>query len=223
MVRQIIQQARAAKPRRAPVRPFLNALLEGDGIQAAALAEQALSVSGSRVAIFADLLQPALFEVGELWYSGKLGVAEEHRATAIVASIVDRLPSTPSPAGSRPRRRCLLAAVGEEQHLLGLRLVALTLADDGWEVQHLGTSVPLPELLAFAGRTRPHLVGLSASYLPSVQPLARAIQALKALGAPVLVGGAAFNRMPSLWRRVGAAGHAGDARIAAVLARKVAA
>lgn len=206
---------------RLPVTPFLDALLAGDRARAIVLSADALALLGSRVAVFADLLQPAQYEIGELWYEGRIGVADEHRATSIVEAVVSSLPPTPS-ADPVPRgSRCLLAALGEEQHVLGLKVFKQALEDEGWTTQWLGGRTSLDEVLD-AVRTRPpHVVALSAAYLPEVQPLKLAIERLKAIGPRVLVGGAAFNRVPDLWVRLGADGHGSDARISIVLARRM--
>ena len=47
------------------------------------------------------------------------------------------------------------------------------------------------------------------------------VEGLKDRRVPVLVGGAAFNRVPGLWRRLGADGHGVDARVSLVVARKL--
>ena len=204
-----------------PVAPFLDALLAGDRARALVLSSDALALLGSRVAVFSDLLQPAQHEIGELWYEGRIGVADEHRATSIVEAVVNSLAPTlsgdPVPRGSR----CLLAAVGDEQHVLGLKVLKLALEDEGWTTPWLGGRTPLEEVLDAVRARPPHVVALSAAYLPSAQPLKVAIETLKAMGPRVLVGGAVFNRIPDLWARLGADGHGSDARVTLVLARRM--
>lgn len=206
---------------RLPVTPFLDALLAGDRARAIALSADALTLLGSRVALFSDLVQPAQYEIGELWYEGRIGVADEHRATSIVEAVISSLPPTPSPDPVPPGSRCLLAALGQEQHMLGMKVFKLALEDEGWTTQLLGGRIA-PEKVLDAVRIRhPHLVALSAAYLPAIQPLKLAVQRIKAMGPRVLVGGAAFNRVPDLWLRVGADGHGSDARVSLVLARRM--
>ena len=76
-------------------RPFLEALLANDKVSALRVSTEALALLGRRVAVFSDLLQPAQVQVGELWYAGQIGVADEHRATAIVEAVVSSLPVDP--------------------------------------------------------------------------------------------------------------------------------
>lgn len=215
----------SARPGRArirlPVAPFLDALLAGDRARAIALSADALALLGSRVALFSDLIQPAQYEIGELWYEGRIGVADEHRATSIVEAVVSSLPPTRSADPVPPGSRCLLAALGQEQHMLGLKVFKLALEDEGWTTQLLGGRTSLEKVLDAVRIRHPHVVALSAAYLPAVQPLKLAVERIKARGPRVLVGGAAFNRVPDLWVRVGADGHGSDARVSLVLARRM--
>ena len=206
---------------RVPVAPFLDALLVGDKARSLVLSSDALALLGSRVGVFSDLLQPAQHEIGELWYEGRIGVADEHRATSIVEAVINSLPPTRSADPVSRGSRCLLAALGGEQHVLGLKVLKLALEDEGWTTQWLGGRTPLDEVLDAVRARPPQVVALSAAYLPAVEPLKVAIRTLKAMGPRVLVGGAAFNRVPDLWVRLGADGHGSDARVSLVLARRM--
>ena len=209
---------RSRRSVRSRSRSFLNALLQNDPALASRLVEQELAEVGSRAAVFADLIHPAQYEIGDMWYRGLIGVADEHRATSLVETIVDRLSPTPT---HEPKRgvRCVLASIGAERHVIGLRLLAAAMADDGWEVVVMEKPASVQDLLAAIDRARPQLVGLSAAYLPDPEPIKRAIRLVKERGIPVMVGGPAFNRTPTLGEQVGADAHGADARMAVTLAR----
>lgn len=214
-------QVRGRRPR-PPVPTLVDALLRGDRTTVRDATSRFEAATGSsRAAIVADLLQPAQHQIGELWYRGQIGVAEEHRATAIVETILEGLDPTPSSDPVAPGSRCLLATVGTEQHRLGLRALGLVLEDEGWSVDHMSSSLPQSELLRYVRLERPQVVGLSASYLPSLRDIQLAVGALRGEGVRVIVGGPAFARVPLLWKRLGADDHAGDARVAAVLMRRL--
>ncbi len=200
---------------------FIALLRAGDKAAAAAFVQEVFEETSSRVALFADLIHPAQYEIGDLWYRGEISIADEHRATAIVEAITSALPPTPAP-GRSPRGPCVLAAVGGEQHVVGLRLLAAALEDDGWTVTMLGGRTPTSGLMEVVRKERPKFVGLSAAYLPQTASLKAAIEDIKKLRVPVLVGGPAFNRNESLWTRVGADGHGADVRVAVALAQRIA-
>jgi methanogenic corrinoid protein MtbC1 len=204
------------------VREFVRLLRAADKTGAARFVQEVFTQTGSRVALFADLIHPAQYEIGDLWYRGEIGIADEHQATAIVEEITSALPPTPAQDRS-PQGRCILAAVGGEQHVVGLRLLAAALEDDGWEVTLLGGRTPSTELVEIVRKRRPIFVGLSAAYLPRPDALERTIKELKEQRVPVLVGGPAFNRNLSLWTKLGADGHGSDVRVAVALARRIAA
>ena len=206
---------------RSRVSGLVEALIRGDESLACEIATDTLHAGKSRVGLFADLIQPAQYEIGELWYAGRIGVADEHRATATVETIIEKLSPTPSSRPVRPGTSCVLAALGDEQHVVGLRVLQLALQDDGWTVEQLGGRTPVERLVAFVAQRPVSLVGLSAGYLPSTRALRHSVQQIKSRRIPVVVGGAAFNRVPGLWRRVGADGHGVDARMSVVLARKL--
>ncbi|MDQ6709591.1 MAG: cobalamin B12-binding domain-containing protein [Candidatus Dormibacteraeota bacterium] len=204
------------------VKRLVTLLRQGDKSAAAAFIRDIFEATGSRVALFADVIHPAQYEIGDLWYRGEIGIADEHRATAIVEEVTSALPPTPA-QGRSPRGRCVLAAVDAEQHVVGLRLLAAALEDDGWTVTMLGGRTPTPDLAAVVRKERPKFVGLSAAYLPRPDSLRMTIDEIKKLRVPVLVGGPAFNRNESLWTRVGADGHGTDVRVAVALAQRIAA
>ena len=207
--------------RRPPVRPLVAAMLAGDISEACTLAGRFLARVGSRTAVVADLLQPAQYEVGELWYRGQIGIEAEHRAAAMLERVVISLPNTPARSRVPPGTRCLLTVLPGEQHTLGLGMFALALEDEGWEVELLDSDCEAHDLPNLAERARPRLVGISAGYVPAANGLAQVVKSIRDLGVPVLVGGAAFNRVGDLWRRVGASAYGADARIGAVLARRL--
>jgi 5-methyltetrahydrofolate--homocysteine methyltransferase len=222
LVRGAIATGTTWRGRRPPVRQLAEAMLRGDAGTAGDLAEQFLARVGSRLAVFADLVQPAQSEVGDLWYRGQICIDDERRAACVLERLVGTLPPTPSrcrvPAGTR----CLLTVLPGERHTLGLGMFALALQDEGWEVELLDNDCEPEDVPDLVQRTRPRLVGLSAGYLPSVQRMAQVVGAIRALSVPVLVGGAAFNRAGDLWQRIGASAYGPDPRIGTVLARRLA-
>lgn len=194
------------------MKSFVTALLAFDRAKAGEALTAAQNHVLSRVAVISDLFQPAQERIGELWYEGKIGVAEEHRATAIVEELLLGMAPTPSLHPVSARATCLLAAVGDEQHAIGLMALRLALEDEGWRCDFLGARTPTSELIRVANSSRPRLAMLSASYLPNLADFARAIEELHRIPCRVMTGGAAFGRVDGLWRRIHADAYAADAR-----------
>lgn len=137
-------------------------------------------------AIIAGLIAPAGETIGSSWEDGSIGVAEEHRATAIIEQLLGEL----SPrVGGRRRGRAVVATWSGERHTLPTTMAATALREDRWTVDHLGSGVPASELLRFVRSVTPDLVALSVTmddYRDETEALA---DRLRDEGAVVLVGG----------------------------------
>jgi methanogenic corrinoid protein MtbC1 len=216
-----IAARRPGSAARLPVRDLVAHLLDGDIEGACALTDRVLEHTGSRTDVFADLLHPAQAEIADRWYAGHVGVADEVRAAAAVRRIVARLAPTPVERPVARGSRCVLAVPHRDPHDVGLLMLMLALQDHGWSAEAMGPVSGLADVAHVVLSRRPRLFGLSAGHLPPLQHVERTIAAVKQAGVPVLVGGAAFNRRPDLWRRVGADGLGTDVRVAVVLAQRL--
>lgn len=203
------------------VRALLHALLARDEAGAREVVEAVLAASGQRVAVFADLVQPAMTGLSDLWYRGRITVEDEAWAVAALAELARSLAPTLTRSPVPPGSRIVLAGLGDEEHGIGMELLSMALADDGWDVDCLGPRTPPGVLLERVAERWARVAGLSASYLPAPGTLVETIRALKARRIRVLVGGQAFNRAPGLWQRVGADRFGMDARAAVVMARRL--
>lgn len=127
-------------------------------IQAALLKERARLGSWWRVA---DFVGEVIDQLGTLWETGAVTVAEEHVAsnglTRAISACAAAIPSNPQAP------RALLCSVEGELHTLGIHLVELTLHEAGWGTLWLGGYTPGEVLMDALDRYHPELVAISAS------------------------------------------------------------
>jgi methanogenic corrinoid protein MtbC1 len=171
---------------------FARAILHGDRASALEQARRGLAERGLSF-VYEGLVTPALEEVGELWESNRLSVADEHVASAAAQSTIAALyPEVRWPARGP---KVLIAAVDGEQHGIGPRMAADLLALDGWEDLYLGPDVPAESLAAKARDESAVLVALSATLASHLPALRAAVRALRenAPRARILVGGRALR------------------------------
>jgi methanogenic corrinoid protein MtbC1 len=200
---------------------YQRALLGADIAGAQAVLEQAVADGASVRALYLDVLQPTLYEIGRRWSHAEISVAQEHLATAATQSAMARLASVLEPSGTRPGV-AIVACVSDELHAIGGRMVADFLQSDGWDVHFLGQVTPSEDLAALASRLGAKVVALSAA-LPERSPRVReVVAALRALDpAPfVLCGGQAFGGSPERALATGADAFAGDAGAASQVLRE---
>lgn len=184
---------------------FLAALLAGDSVRARALVDRAVENGLAVDAVYLSVLAPALQGVGDRWESGEIGVAWEHRATAIVDGILGRLGPLMRIAPTTGRLAVLGCADGE-YHDIGVRMAGDFLEAAGWEVIQLGPSVPAGALLDLVADEVPDVVGLSASTADRTPATAHAVRALASLRPRpfVVVGGRAWRDHPDAALAAGA-------------------
>ena len=151
---------------------LLQAVAETDVPTVERLVEHALSVNELATAVD-EVLAPLLDRVGEGWASGKLTVAQEHLASAVVrAHLERRLTDARGPI----RGVAVLACAPGERHELGLLMLALLLRADGWQVRYLGADTPVEDVVRFAEEVAASLICLSASVASALPALGSGLE-----------------------------------------------
>lgn len=184
---------------RADAGPLLVALLSGDEAAALCILRRAREEGLDLACIARVLLEPALSQVGEMWYRGEVNEAEEHLATALASRALSRIAATiPPPAPGAPR--IVFSCLAGEFHELGTRVATEIAREAGWDAENLGANVPRAALLRFVAQRRPRAVGLSLSLAAHVPECVRTVAEIRheAPGTAVLVGGGAFRRDAAL-------------------------
>lgn len=211
----------AGRPRRrrAPVEAFVTAAMAGDLAKTAALASEFLAATESRTALVTDLLGAAQLLVDRRWRVGEARSEDELRVSQAIEAVVVSLPPAPPPPAGLVAPQALLVTLRSEEHSIGLDLVAVALADDGWEIDKRH-GVELGDLIDVLAQGRFRMVGISSTYSApdNATRLTTAVRAVQAMGKPVLTGGQAFSRDRRLADVVAPDINAADPRTAAVVA-----
>jgi DNA-binding transcriptional MerR regulator/methylmalonyl-CoA mutase cobalamin-binding subunit len=137
-----------------------------------------------------DVAAPLMVGVGEAWAAGRIAVRHEHLVSEVLSSKLHLLLSAYDDQASGPT--VLLATLSDEQHGLGLQMVALYLALEGARPRLLGVNTPPDQIAAAAAALSARVVGLSiseAAEIPVTEAqLRRLLNALPS-GAELWVGG----------------------------------
>jgi methanogenic corrinoid protein MtbC1 len=131
-----------------------------------------------------------LVEVGNQWGKGKLRIAHEHMASAIVGAFLTAmnaryqvLPGAPLVAVATP---------SGQYHEIGALLAASQAHESGWDVLYLGPNLPAEEI-ATAARGRGVRAVMISLVFPTSDPgvVAQLRELRKLVGAdmPIVVGG----------------------------------
>ncbi len=205
-------------------RAYLEALLRADRHAAGRLILDAVEQGTPIKAIYLDVFQPVQREIGRLWQTNQISVAQEHYCTAatqlVMSMLYPRIFDSP-----RKGRRLVAACVGGELHEIGARMVADFFEMDGWDTYFMGANTPTESVLRAVEERQADVLAISATMTFHVSQVADLIAAFRRAGldrrARVLVGGYPFNIAPDLWQRVGADGYAPDAQQAVETAERM--
>lgn len=150
--------------------------------------------------IYMDIFQEALYEIGRLWETNRITVADEHMGTAITQYVMSNLYQHIETADEQ-RGRLVITGVQGELHQVGANMVADVLEADGWNVLFLGTNVPPDGVIQSIRQHQADLFGISSTMLfnlPRVIQLVEAVRKEYGHGVRILLGGGAFRALPEL-------------------------
>lgn len=193
---------------------YLRLLLQGKRHESSQLIMDAVANEMPIKDIYLHVFQPAQHEIGRLWQTNEVTVAQEHFCTATTQLIMSQL--YPYIFNQEKNGLRLLATcVGGELHEIGLRMVTDFFEMDGWDTYYLGANMPTEGILATIEKQKPNIVAISTSMPFNVGTVTQLIADIRGAAyaddVRILVGGRPFNVSPNLWQRVGADAYALDA------------
>jgi 5-methyltetrahydrofolate--homocysteine methyltransferase len=147
------------------------------------------------LAIINGPLMAGMDEVGRLFGSGKLIVAEVLVSAEVMQAAVDYLKPRMSGDDSASRGSILLATVRGDVHDIGKNLVGIIFSTNGYKVVDLGVQCPSDKLISAWREQRTDLIGLSGLLVRSAHQMVATAEDLRAaeIAIPLLVGGAALS------------------------------
>lgn len=142
------------------------------------------------------MLQPALYEIGELWARGEVTVAVEHRFSTfsenMVGAVFSHYPELDLGRQAASPDILLFNADGN-YHTLGIKFLEASLLAAGLKTYTVLPGLPSEEIAALVKSLKPGAVGISISMQSQAQAAAAVAQSLLDLPPPdrpvLLVGG----------------------------------
>ncbi len=196
--------------------------------------EQMRNTGMSSSAIEHDFIAPIARYLGDGWTDDKYSFTDVTLACGRLHAVLRYLNETEpaSEALAANSMSVLLLASDNQQHTLGLVMVAEAFRRDGWQVScpFLGGDIAdknahIQASLALISQQWFDTVGVSVAPNMQLDALTQVVANLKAKSlnpqVKVLIGGAVLNDMKDVHLQVGADGHASDARLSPALAKKL--
>jgi methylmalonyl-CoA mutase cobalamin-binding domain/chain len=183
---------------------YLEAIRKGDARAAHEVIDGLMDAGMSFDQLCEDVVRPALYEIGELWASGEISVAEEHVASAISDAILACI--GPFSTAHLEGNRVLVCCSEGELHAIGARMVGETFAAAEWAVEYMGPSLPAESVASAVVKRKVDVLAVSTTMPEHLPAVAATIDAAReqAPDLRVVVGGQAYGGDHSRAREIGA-------------------
>ena len=204
---------------------YLDSLLIGNREYALKLILNQVKAGVPVKEMYVQVFQPVQYEIGRLWQTNKISVAQEHYCTGATQLVMSQLyPYLFS--GEKKSRKMVMTCVPGELHEMGARMVTDFFEMSGWDTYYLGANMPSESVVKYIIETKPQCLAISATmtfHVSAVEELIRLIRTAPGIPSDlkILVGGYPFKVAEGLWKNVGADGYAQNATDAIELAEKL--
>ncbi len=169
---------------------WLEACMVFDDQGASQALDQAFAIAAPET-VCLEVLKSGLAQVGQGWYNGSVSVQQEHFTASVAMRRIDNLMAA-LPAPTRGKTILAACPAGEEHDFI-LLVVTYLLRRNGWDVVYLGANVPLENLDAVVGVTKPALVISGAQTLMAAAALSDMSRYLLLQDVPLAYGGGIFG------------------------------
>lgn len=171
---------------------FYNNLIEGNKENCSQIVQLLISEGIDITEIYVNLFQKALYRIGKLWDHNQLTIPEEHLATNVISSLIEKY--SPSPTITR-NEKALVTCIDKEFHEIGAKMVAKIFEYHGYKTYYLGAAVPTKEIIKFTQQLSPQVIAISWSLYLN---LARFLEVLDSISKmfvdkTIFVGGQALK------------------------------
>ncbi|AUB58745.1 MULTISPECIES: cobalamin B12-binding domain-containing protein [Methanobacterium] len=188
---------------------FMDALLNVQRNEASRMILKAVDEGMDIKDIYIHVFESSQHEIGRLWQTNKITVAQEHFCTAATQMIMSQLYPYIFRTDNNGHRLVAACAAGE-MHEMGVRMVADIFEMEGWDTYYLGANTPNDSITQTIIDLKPDIVALSASIhynLGAVKDLIKLIRNTPDISnIKIMVGGRPFLLAPELWKKIGADG-----------------
>jgi methanogenic corrinoid protein MtbC1 len=175
---------------------FGDLLLNENEAEATAQLIDAYLQNHALATLFDTTITNAMHRVGDLWFNGTITIADEHLATRVMLSALQKLRGIVVPKQATGLKAVCCGVEGD-LHELPIHLAEIIFESEGWETSNLGPNTPLFTLRDMVAQKKPDVVCVSAR---SIVDLDRATteyaqfrKTIEKINGATVLGGEAFR------------------------------
>lgn len=176
------------------IKAYIDSLMKGDYQSCLKYMREYLNSDPDFIDLYEKIFKKSLYAIGELWEYNKISVATEHLATTVTETLLNHMYEDIYSA-NKIEKKVVLACTENEDHQVGLRMVADVFENCGWETLFLGANMPAGELIKFIKDNHPDLIALSLSVYYNFLKLEKTVKMIREEfpELPIMIGGQAFR------------------------------
>lgn len=158
---------------------LLSILLSGKKEQFYNLIKKDLKEFNNNIFLFIEkLINPLMYEIGQMWQLNKISVAKEHLSTSLIEEIINDFIQNSFVENSK-KLVAITSTVGNELHNLGIKIVGKFIETYGYSVKNITSKISTKELINSIYDLKPSLVVLSVTLPANVATLQEIVKELK--------------------------------------------
>jgi len=142
------------------------------------------------IGMLENVVIPLLAEIEVGWLDGSIRISQEHMASAVLRTHLDKARLSMPAAIHAPR---LISTTPRNQHHeIGALMVSIVVAMQGWNVTYLGPNLPAEEIAIAARQRSAKAIALSLVYPLDDSTLSEELRRLRQMvgpSMPIIVGG----------------------------------
>ena len=146
--------------------------------------------------LFDTTVTNAMHRVGDLWFNGAITIADEHLATRVMLTALQKLRGIVVPRQATGLKAVACGIEGD-LHELPIHLAEIIFESEGWDISNLGPNTPLFTLRDMVAQKKPDLVCISARSIVDLDrattEYAQLRKIIEKLNSTAVLGGEAFR------------------------------
>jgi len=175
---------------------FGDLLLSENEAEATAQLIDAYLQNHALATLFDTTITNAMRRVGDLWFNGTITIADEHLATRVMLSALQKLRSIVVPVQATGLQAVCCGIEGD-LHELPIHLAEIIFESEGWDISNLGPNTPLFTLRDMVAQKKPDLVCISARSIVDLDrattEYAQLRKIMEKVDGTMVLGGEAFR------------------------------
>jgi methanogenic corrinoid protein MtbC1 len=172
---------------------FQNYLIAGNYEKCSGFVKSILDEDVDIKQLYDEVLKKSLYNIGEMWETGKITVSTEHLASAIVETILSEV-YFKIITQNKINKTVVLACTENEFHQIGIKMVNDIFEKNGWHTHFSGANTTTDELISSIESVHPDILAISLSIpfnLPTLEKMLIKIRE-RFPELYILIGGQAF-------------------------------